>query len=497
MKESAKIGLGAANFSTKSGGQSPNTLGGTGDESNSIQIVVDGNAYVRLHSDIYITGSKPFIATKRFGQGEGHRLTFYAEKDVAIRVKKNTILDLEAFANTLSGTERGDDLDDTESYANFGKQIVFAGRTRLVLETGAQIRFPKVASTDKEKGVVLYFNDESRLIFESDLTNEDRVFEGAGLTGTDCIRNKLVGMGQIWLNKDAIMEVKEGAFVGIESDYHTALTDLTLSLQRNAELQIGSPSVKGGALQIGNLFDGGSKKKPHGGDDAYFPNTSNNATEGFTPRPTSVNFTLILNGPECRCIIGRNGFFGIGAGVLNKSGLLNSWECHRLFNVGNCTLEINQGIFEHNQICAGDDASGNASLLAIGPVRNYPSGKYLLKLGKPNESFIRGGGNLLFMSKDKSLSIDRDGDLVSDGLTLTPSIASTRTVLTVDELGTSNTGRYTMLAPSYAMRSRSTRLIARGQSGADTAHRMFGRGFVVPTTSSYVFAGPQEEFFEL
>ena len=94
--------------------------------------------------------------------------------------------------------------------------------------------------------MVLYFNDESRLIFESDLTNEDRVFEGAGLTGTDCIRNKLVGMGQIWLNKDAIMEVKEGAFVGIESDYHTALTDLTLSLQRNAELQIGSPSVKGG-----------------------------------------------------------------------------------------------------------------------------------------------------------------------------------------------------------------------------------------------------------
>ena len=63
-------------------------------------------------------------------------------------------------------------------------------------------------------------------------------------------------------------------------------------------------------------------KKPHGGDDAYFPNTSNNATEGFTPRPTSVNFTLISNGPECRCIIGRNGFFGIGAGVLNKAGCL-------------------------------------------------------------------------------------------------------------------------------------------------------------------------------
>lgn len=505
LKESAHIGLGAANISTKSGGQSPNVLGGTDSTStdvltpNSVQLIADGNCFIKLHSDIYITGSKPFVPTAKFGQGAVHRMTFYSEKEVSLRVKKDVTLDLSAFANTQSGTERGTDASDTVAYTSFGKQIVFAGKVKLVLEPGAKIRFPKVTTGEQGKGVVLYFNDDSQLMFEGDLTNESRRFEGATLTGTDCIRNKLIGMGQIWLNKQAKMIIPENAYVGVESDYKTPLTDLTLSLQRDAEVRIGTTSTKGGAFQIGNIFDGGSSITPHdSGSDTNFPNTSNNSDGGFVPRKTFVNFKLILNGTGSKFTIGRNAFFGCSVGILNKSGRMNgvaddsyatAWQVQRCYNVGNIIFDIQKGIFEHNQVSDGADASENGSVMGIGTIRNFPGGKYIFKLGSRTEAFIRGGGNLLFLSKDASMAIDSEGALVAFPHTL--SIGSSTSPLVVDALGTSNTGTYAVLAPSRMLRQQWDE-----QLDAENNYYTYGRAFTQTAGSTYAFAGPQEEFFK-
>lgn len=487
VKDSGSITLGSSNIDVKSGGQSPNVLGGIEGESGSVQVIADGDCFVRLRSDIYITGSKPFVPTKKFGQGAQHRITFYADKPVALRVKKNVIWDLSDFGNTQSGTERGDDLTDTTEYAEFGKQIAFAGQARLVLEPGAKVKFPNVVVGQKDKGVVLYFNEDSALVCEADLTNEVRVFEGSGLTGTDCIRNKIMGEAQLWLNKNARWIIQNGAFVGIESNYDVPRTTLTLSLQGNSRVEIGTSSTKGGALQVGNMFDGGSKKNPDGGADANFPNTSNNANGSFVPKKTFVNFDLKMDGEGCKFIIGPSGFFGIAAGVINKTGLLNTWHVQRCYNVGNFTCDIVNGTFEHAQIAAGSDPSGKASLLALGPQINYPSGKYIFKMDHYSKARVRGGGNVMMVSKDANVAIDSGGALVASPHTV--SIGSSVTPLVVDNLGSTNTGRYGIMAPGYVIRSNGETL--------SNEYQMFGRAYVSKNSSSgrYIFAGPQEEMF--
>lgn len=487
VKDSGSISLGASNIDVKSGGQSPNVLGGIEGEEGAVQIIADGDCFVRLRSDIYITGSKPFVPTKKFGQGAQHRITFYADKPVALRVKKNVTWDLSDFGNTQSGTERGDDLADTTEYTEFGKQIAFAGQARLVLEPGAKVKFPNVIVGQKDKGVVLYFNEDSALVCEADLTNEVRVFEGETLTGTDCIRNKIMGEAQLWLNKNARWIIQNGAFVGIESSYDVPRTTLTLSLQGNSKVEIGTSSTKGGALQVGNMFNGGSKRNPHGDADANFPNTTNNTDGDFVPKKTFVNFDLKMDGEGCKFILGPSGFFGIAAGVINKTSLLNTWQVQRLYNVGNFTFDIVSGTFEHAQIATGSDASGKGSLLAIGPQINYPSGKYIFKMDHYSKARVRGGGNVMMVSKDANVAIDSEGALVASPHTV--SIGNSVTPLVVDNLGSTNTGRYGILAPGYVIRSN-------GETLSDE-YEMFGRAYVSKNSSSgrYIFAGPQEEMF--
>jgi hypothetical protein len=484
MNQSARIGLGTANVS-KTPGLTPNVLGGASEDAeNSIQLIPDGNCFVDVNSDLFIGGGKAIVPTPSFGSGEEHRITFYSEVPRTITVMANTTLDLSDFGSNGS------------AYANYSKQIVFAGKVRLVLEAGAKIRFPVMEPNEEKKGPVLYFNDDSQIIFQGDNAIVGKPWVDAKTTGSDCKRNKILGCGQIWLNKNAHMVINRPAMVGIEADYTTPRTAMTFSLQRNSQFLIGSSTVQGGAFQIGNMFYGGSKLHPHSVDaDANFPNSASNSDGDFVPNVTTIDFTMILNGPEARCQIGRGGFFGCAAGVINKDGgsggpngkegVENSaWQLQRLYNTTSVILDIKKGYFDHNIIVDGDNS--DCSMMAIGALANhFPASKYIINLGDDAEAFVRGGGLLYYVDKNASLPVNGAGVATIDNIH-TVDVSSVGLGMSFSE---SNTGRCRLLAPSDSIRKRSETV----PNFSD--YSVYGRGIVKRSASSYIFAGPNEEFF--
>ncbi|MDQ5940429.1 MAG: hypothetical protein QG632_155 [Candidatus Dependentiae bacterium] len=485
MNQSARIGLGTANISTHPG-NTLNVLGGSeASGSTSVQIIPDGNCFLDINSDLIIGGSKPIIPTPNFGT-DVHQITFYSAVPRTITVTANTTWDLSDFGSTGSG------------YIDYGKQIVFAGQVRLVLEPGAKIRFPHVDPSNIAQTVVLYFDDQASIVFQGDPLIIGKPWTDSGIAGTDCKRSKILGMGQIWLNKTSKMIINKPALVGIEADYTTPKTDITLSLQRNAQILIGTNSTAGGALQIGNMYDGGSSANPEAADeDPYFPNSPVHAE--FSPNITSVDFTLTVNGDQPLFQIGRQGFFGIAAGVINKDGAPSStpqapngvsgvphsaWQLQRLYNVGNVTLNITQGIFDHSIIT--DGSSGDCSMLAVSkPANQFPASKYIIKVGPNEKGVIHGGGNVYFVDKDASMVLDGSGAVTASPHTV--SIGSTAETLSFT---LSNSGTYAPLAPSIAIKSRFYNI------PTITTYSLYGRGIVQSNNSiPYIFAGPAEEFF--
>jgi hypothetical protein len=180
-------------------------------------------------------------------------------------------------------------------------------------------------------------------------------------------------------------------------------------------MNIGTENVSGGAFQVGNpvAVDGGS-----------------------------VSFSLVLNGPAATFHIDREGFFGLGAGVINKSGAPNGsadadqnpvftdedvvatltdgapsfvpvqvnvapstdghynanrtalssgvWIVKRLYDVASVTIDLQNGVFEHKNIAAGNSSA--ASMLAVGPAEGF----IWNQLGQSKVS-VRGGGNVMLV----------------------------------------------------------------------------------------------------
>ena len=122
------------------------------------------------------------------------------------------------------------------------------------------------------------------------------------LTGSDKVRCKLLGIGQIWLNKRARMKIFDEALVGVEADASTPFTDLTISIRRDAGMFIGDDTRSGGAFQIGNVVDGG-------GD-------GTNTGEGGGGDILALSLLLMVR--THRVILGGEGLFGVGAGTVNK-----------------------------------------------------------------------------------------------------------------------------------------------------------------------------------
>jgi len=417
----ARIGLGSRRWNEHSV-KAWNQLG-----KDKVNIYAHGNAVVDLNDDILITDKLPLIATTEFGRTDTHRLTFYSSVPREIRVPAHGVLDLSSFGASVG-------------YQAYGKQIAFAGKVRLVLEPGAKIRFPSIAQDDeKNRGPVLYFTDDACLVFEG---NDDRD-EGRwvdGLTGSDKVRNKILGCGHIWLNKNARMEVMDTALLGVESDKETPHTDVTVSIRRKALFLLGDGNKAGGAFQVGNIVDGG-------GD-------GSNAAGATGAVPTAVSFTLAVNGPQAEMHLDREAFFGLGVGIVNKAGNPNgtglntntAWRVQSLHNVKNVKMQLLKGIISHNQIFDGDD--DGASVFALGALDYNATdtsswvsgGTYTLEFGAFDESFVRGGGNVVYFGTGFAHTAPKE-----------LAIKATHTDVTLDY--SVDSGRYDLLAPDLQMRA--------------------------------------------
>lgn len=372
-----RIGLGSRNWDQHSGGNSWNLLG-----KDHIQIRPRGDGVIDLNTNLIVTDSLALVADDNFSFAAAQRLTFYSETEKEIRVPAGCELDLSSFGQAPNL-----------------QQIAFGGKTKLVFEAGAAIRFPQ----NPVGGVVLYFNDQSQLVFEG--TPEQQVFTQPFLTSDNAQKEriKIIGQGQIWGNKTALISVNGSAMVGVQSDAQTPTTNVIISLQRESQLNIGTATLPGGAFEVGN-----PTSVPGG----------------------SVNFTLQHFNGNPRTTIERQGFLGLAAGVIDKHGTMNgsadpslnplgratgtatldaagiplftpiavslataadaNWTVQALNDVNNITLRFNAGTFSHNNIARGDDT--DATLLAVGPANSYQ-----LDLNGPLNAQVLGGGNLMFV----------------------------------------------------------------------------------------------------
>lgn|GEM_PF-6626649 len=452
MNKSAHVGLGSANLGNNPG-QTLNVLGATGE--NSVQVIPDGNCVVYLNSDVTIAGPHPIVPTENFGKGTTHRITFTSEKEVKLIVAAGTEWDLSAFGS------------DGDQYGAFSKQIMFAGKVLVVLEPGATLRLPFIKNGKETKAPVLYFNDDSQLVFQGTKNRDLARWEGETVGGSDSVRCKLMGCGQFWMNKNSQVHIFSPALVGVQADATTKKTNIVFSLQRLSQFLIGTENKAGGALQVGNMED----------------------IEG-----TDISFDITVNGPAARCFLGRESFLGFAAGVVNKDKNPNgstpsktttltqveahetqydAWRIQRLHNVLNVTLNLKKGIFEHNNIA--DGSSSEASVLAVGPLMySYPQAKYLLKLGNSDQIALRGGGNLVYVTENRTLQNPLPLHIWDSFHYLNGTPA--------------DDGAYSLLAPHTVIRSRRDSL-------SDASTSFYGSADVVANEETYTLVGPARGFY--
>jgi hypothetical protein len=379
-----------------------------------LTIYPNGNCFVNLNSDVIIADRLPIIPTKNFGSVnntdqmltftlDDQRITFYSEKPREIRIPEGGELDLSAFGGVLGKTY-------TSTYP---QRIEFAGKVRLVLEAGSTIRFPSAPQVEP----VMYFNDEAELVFLGTEDRDEQIWTTS--LGSDSVRSKIMGVGQIWLNKFAKLKVFDTALVGVETDEYTETTSLTISVQRQGQMLLGDGRVAGGAFQVGNIYDKGGS--------------------------ANINFNLTLNGPEARFAVEREGFFGLGAGTMNKFDQPdNNWRLQGLANVEYVHLNIAKGFFDHNRIA--DTSSLETSLMALGPTTTYE-----VTWGNASDAIMRGGGNLVYIVSTTDRYPSTGG---ADGLGTPPH--TTAFIGTAPTVEGGSTGDYTILGSSASIRQRSS-----------------------------------------
>lgn len=367
LEQQGRCGLGSMGWNSRSV-NAFNVLGET-----CVQIAPLDDGIIDVNSNLICYDNLPLQALTSFGATHVNRLTFTAENEREIRILKGNELDLSAFGQNVKQ-----------------QQIMFDGKVKLVVEAGAKIRFPE----NPIGGIVLYFNGDSKLVFEAPQTPvlyPDLIVTS---TDTDVLRTKIIGCGEIWANKNAQIHIDEGALVGVQADVRTPTTNVAVSLNRDAQWYLGTKQLAGGAFEVGN------------------PENVAGA---------SISFTLKLMHPDCLFHIDREGFFGLGVGVIRKNKnpngkalqsnnpqvnaqgkavtnsygdpIFNShaeaWKVQALKNVSSITLQLEAGTFSHNNIA--DGSSPEASLVAVGPSTAYAFNV----LKDASLLAIKGGGNVM------------------------------------------------------------------------------------------------------
>ncbi|MBL4587859.1 hypothetical protein JKY79_00785 [Candidatus Babeliales bacterium] len=440
MDQDAHLGLGSREFNEHSV-RAMNLLGDSG-----VTIFPNGNCVIELNEDLIIHDLNAIVPTELFGDvavGERHRITFISKTGKSVIIPEGGELNLGAFGQFgLGGVPLDADAIDTQ-------QISFAGNAQLIVEPGATIRFPNV---EIEKAPILYMNDQSKLIFKSDRDNNKPA--PAYSSDLDKYRSKIKGVGKIWLNRNATMEVFNESMVSIECDGDGSITPnsfIQISIQRDAQMLIGGPDNNGGAFQVGNLLP-----------------------LSITAPNYGVAFSLRINGAEALANIGKHGFVGFGAGVLSQAGnQVNTWDLIALHNVAFTEVQVLDGTFSHNQIYDGGGEAGagidpfgtEGALLAVGP-----AAEHAFIIGVKDESkqpVVRGGGNVVMVTADATAQFD-DLDATPDNpLSLVANPILSSSVELIDDVIEDN-GRYSILGSTDLIRQKSSIPLGNGFFAIDT-----------------------------
>jgi hypothetical protein len=303
---------------------------------NGVTLVPNGNGEVLVNENLIVNNVCHILSGTSFGLTAPNFMSFISETDKEIRVKKGGILDLSSMTST-------------------NQIIEFTGQLRLVMETGSTLRLG---------GGILQFSGSSQLIVQRSLDDLDA--NATTVSAIDDAIVSLVGTGTILMLESSGMSIHEEATLGVET-YPTCTlltTNIGWYLQDSSFIQVGSPITPGGVFQIGN---------------------TSNVTSA------SITFSLILNGIDASVQVGQRGFFGLGAGIIDKPYETppNEWTIGSLFNVNNITISIPQGTFIYNSIRNGSDL--DASLLAIGGNSNATFSFVFDKIN----SIIQGGANMV------------------------------------------------------------------------------------------------------
>ena len=340
-----------------------------------------GNGSVDLNSDVFVVDRGAFVASTTFASTTEQRLTINLNGN-DLYIPANGELDLSSFGET-----------------SYRQEIEFAGSGRVIFGHGSTVRFPALnEAVPVERYPVLYFNDETKLVIEDD--PEVAKAKYTTIAAADADKVKIVGMGQIWINKNARFEVMGGAKVRFGSDVDSIYTNIRLSIRREGALLIGDEYQSGGSFEVGN------------------PEAIANG---------AVNFELLLNGAKAIAHVDRGGFFGLGVGMIDNSSdnmngdstlvanpvvstvgevrfcpdTTNAWKVQTLFDANQIKITIIKGIFDHSNIFNGSDRL--ASLMAIGPIFVDEfiglDASYTFDLPDPLKSRVFGGGNLFYLDK--------------------------------------------------------------------------------------------------
>ena len=252
------------------------------------------------------------------------------------------------------------------------------GDIELILAVGARILSEKFAANQINHVYLLYNGGHITCLTSIFCSRHSAMFQyfsakfaEAGICA-DKVRTRLIGIGTVIIEDDAQMNIDKGSWLGIETapDLNVTETDITVELNDNGKVLIGTDTTAGGAFQIGNVF---SKALIFGN-----PSLAEHRVSG----------SIIVNGPQALFNVGSQGFLGLGAGAAGKSpDLPNQWSISSLTNVINLVLAIKKGVFQHNHIFSGQEDT--AAVLGIGP-----SQLYTIKVD-PAEAVIRGGANVV------------------------------------------------------------------------------------------------------
>jgi len=260
------------------------------------------------------------------------------------------------------------------------QQTIFfdAGAIELANNTGARIISDKYADLEIDHEYLLNTVGHDDDLVIPILTARNRTvfqmmsahFASAGFfSGT--IRTRLVGNGSIILQNGATMPINKGDIVGIETapDLGVSQTNFTISIGTNSSVIIGTKTIPGGALQIGNSY---SKAR------STNPPLSNDQVIG----------SIIINGSKALLEVGLQGFLGFACGIDGQNpNQPNFFSASGLTNVNATFFAIQQGTFQQDQIASGLET--DAALLGIGPNASFSFSM------DPTKAIMYGGGNLI------------------------------------------------------------------------------------------------------